>query len=118
MDGYHPVGSNVCVDRRRQARGQCDDGCQLRAMGYPHWFLYAVGFVEIAGALLLLLPRLAFWGAALMAGNMAGALLTHATHDEWSLGSFALVMMGLVSFVGWVRRPEWLRGEALRGVVS
>src|SRR5438874_1958335 len=35
--------------------------------GYPTWFLMLVGVAEVAGALLLLVPRVATIGAALLA---------------------------------------------------
>ena len=49
--------------------------------GYPGWFLYLVGFLETAGAIGLLVPRLAGLSALLLGGVMVGAALTHLVHD-------------------------------------
>ena len=49
--------------------------------GYPRWFMYFTGGVEIFGALGLLVgifvPALAPLGALLLAATMAGAIFTH-----------------------------------------
>jgi putative oxidoreductase len=51
--------------------------------GYPHWFIYVVGGIEVAGALLLLAPfvrysaKLRLYGALLLAVDMIGATATH-----------------------------------------
>jgi len=47
-------------------------------IGFGQWFRYVTGAVEVAGALLLLIPATRLWGAVLLAGTMCGALLTHA----------------------------------------
>ena len=46
-------------------------------IGFGQWFRYFTGVVEIAGALLLLVPATRMWGAALLACTMCGALLVH-----------------------------------------
>lgn len=55
--------------------------------GYPAWSMYAAGVVELAGAMLLLFPdgriagaSLRFWGTAVLAVVMVGALGTHLVH--------------------------------------
>jgi putative oxidoreductase len=47
-------------------------------IGFGQWFRYFTGVVEIAGALLLVVPATRFVGAALLACTMGGALLVHA----------------------------------------
>ena len=49
--------------------------------GYPKWFLITVGLSQASGALLLLVPKTAHYGAGLLAIVMAGATVTELTRD-------------------------------------
>src|SRR5215469_15369999 len=44
--------------------------------GYPDWLVFAVGLLEFPGAVLIVFPRLALLGTALMAVDMVGAITT------------------------------------------
>ena len=46
-------------------------------IGIGQWFRYVTGGIEVASAVLLLIPRLAPVGAALLVCTMCGAVLTH-----------------------------------------
>src|SRR5437868_6475221 len=46
-------------------------------LGLGQWFRYATGLIEVVSATLLLVPSLAFYGAALLIPTMAGAIATH-----------------------------------------
>ena len=46
-------------------------------VGIGQWFRYVTGGIEIVSAVLLLIPRLAPVGAALLVCTMTGAVLTH-----------------------------------------
>ena len=46
-------------------------------IGIGQWFRYVTGGIEVASAILLLIPRLTPVGAALLVCAMCGALLTH-----------------------------------------
>jgi putative oxidoreductase len=46
-------------------------------VGIGQWFRYVTGGLEIASAILLLIPRLTPVGAALLVCTMIGAVLTH-----------------------------------------
>src|ERR1700756_3769188 len=46
-------------------------------IGIGQWFRYLTGGIEVASAILLLLPRLTPVGAALLVCTMLGAVLTH-----------------------------------------
>jgi uncharacterized membrane protein YhaH (DUF805 family) len=48
----------------------------FEAIGVGQWFRYLTGSIEVVGALLLLLPRLAAFGALALAATMVGAVLT------------------------------------------
>lgn len=63
--------------------------------GYPDWFRPVVGAAELASAALLLVPRLAAYGAALFAAVMLGAIYTHATHNEFGRLPFNLTLLCL-----------------------
>jgi putative oxidoreductase len=46
-------------------------------VGIGQWFRYVTGVIEVASAILLLIPRLTPVGAALLGCTMTGAVLTH-----------------------------------------
>jgi len=50
----------------------------FRELGYPDWFRMAVGLAEMAGAILLAIPRFTLHAAAAMAVLMAGAAVSEA----------------------------------------
>lgn len=72
--------------------------------GYAAWFLYVVGAVETAGAVGLLVPRLAGFAAMVLGGTMLGAALTHLVHHEMKAVPIPLVILGLLAVVGYARR--------------
>lgn len=48
------------------------------AVGLGQWFRYVTGVIEVAGAILLLLPAFAAYGALLLTGTMLGAIVVLA----------------------------------------
>lgn len=74
--------------------------------GYPGWFLYMVGLVEAAGAIGLLVPRLAGLSAVLLGGTMVGAALTHLLHGELSAVPVPLVLLCLLGGIAYARRDS------------
>ena len=78
---------------------------------YPDWFRIAVGLAELASAALLLIPRLAVYGASLFAIVMLGAIYTHATHNESSRLPFNvfLLVLSSVIIVARGRSTQWIR---------
>ena len=46
-------------------------------IGFGLWFMYLTGTLQIIGGLLMIVPRTALLGAALLACTMIGAILTH-----------------------------------------
>ncbi len=79
--------------------------------GLPAWFALVIGVVEAAGALLLLVPRTASYGGALIISVMLGASATHLFNGELPNSGFTLVLAALVFVVGYARRPAFLRRE-------
>ena len=72
--------------------------------GYAAWFLYVVGAVEAAGAVGLLVPRVAVFSVLLLGVTMLGAALTHLVHHEMMAVPVPLVILGLLAIVGYARR--------------
>jgi uncharacterized membrane protein YphA (DoxX/SURF4 family) len=73
-------------------------------LGAGQWFRYLTGALEVIGAVALLVPRAAFYGAVLLAIVMIGAIVTHLA----VLGGSpvpALVLLVIVGTVAWLRRP-------------
>lgn len=72
-------------------------------VGIGQWFRYLTGAVEITGAVLILVPKAAIFGAALLACTMAAAIATHLA----VIGGNplpAIVLLGLNLLVLWLRR--------------
>ncbi len=79
--------------------------------GLPVWLALVIGVVEMTGALLLLVPRTASYGSALIISVMLGASATHLFNGELPNSGFTLVLAALVFVVGYARRPAFLRRE-------
>jgi uncharacterized membrane protein YphA (DoxX/SURF4 family) len=84
----------------------------FRRWGYPGWFRVAVGAAELAACVLLLVPRLASYGAALFAAVMLGAIYTHAAHGEQVRLPFNVALLALSVVVLYARRPGFLKRRA------
>lgn len=74
--------------------------------GYPDWFRIVVGITELSSMALLLVPRLAAYGASLFAVVMLGAIVTHATHHEASRLPFNCLLLALSLLIIFARRPK------------
>lgn len=77
-------------------------------IGFGQWFRYLTGGMEVLGALLLLVPRLAGVGALVLSAVMVGAVMTHLFLIGGSPVG-ALVMLVLVAVIAWGRRERTLR---------
>lgn len=74
--------------------------------GYPEWLVIVASALEITGALLLLLPRLASVGAILLAISMCGAFTTHVIHAQPGKMVLTLILLVLIVVVGIARWPR------------
>jgi len=72
----------------------------FRNWGYPDWFRVAVGAAEVAAALLLLIPRTAKYGAALIIALMIGGVGTNLLHGGMrnTVGSLVPLVLASVLF--------------------
>lgn len=77
--------------------------------GYPLWFMYVTGALEVLGAIGVLLPRWSALAAACLALLMVGAVSTHALHAEWQMLAVASGILALAAWHGWNGRRE-IRG--------
>ncbi len=77
--------------------------------GYPDWFRVAVGVAELLSFALLLVPRVAGYGATIFAVVMLGAIFTHATHNESARLPFNFLLLSLSLITVFARRPFFLQ---------
>jgi uncharacterized membrane protein YphA (DoxX/SURF4 family) len=77
--------------------------------GYPSWFRFVVGSGEFLGAVLLIVPRRRFLGAALLVVILIGAVVTHiANQDPFAESAAAPVVLALTGIAAWAIRPrDW-----------
>jgi uncharacterized membrane protein len=82
------------------------------AIGLGQWFRYLTGILEVAGAILLLIPRTSGLGALMLVGVMIGAVVTHL----FVIGGnplMAIILLAITSLVAWERRQPTM--NLLRG---
>ncbi|MES2196044.1 MAG: DoxX family protein [Pseudomonadota bacterium] len=79
---------------------------EFEHIGLGQWFRYLTGTLELLGALLILTPSLAAFGALLLIGIMTGAIITHL----FVIGGSpvpALVLLVLSAVVAYARRGQF-----------
>jgi putative oxidoreductase len=76
---------------------------RFNTWGYPDHFYLLVGLAEASGAILLLIPKLAKFGALLLIGIMVGATVTHLIPHESQVAT-TLVLTALLVVVLYLRR--------------
>lgn len=75
--------------------------------GYPAWFALVTGATEVLAGLLLLVPRVAFYAAGVLAVVMGGAVFTHLrAAGEAPRAALPLILFILTAVVAWARRPK------------
>ena len=75
------------------------------AIGIGQWFRYVTGAIEVVGAVMLLVPSLARYGAVALAVTMVGALLTHFFIVGGNFAAALLLLVATTTIV-WMRRSE------------
>ncbi|KLK92567.1 DoxX family protein [Microvirga vignae] len=79
----------------------------FEAIGVGEWFRYVTGLIEVIGAMALLIPGSAAFGAAVLACTMVGAVFTH----QFVIGGSAvpaIALLVLALSVVWLRRRQIL----------
>lgn len=74
--------------------------------GYPLWFMYFTGLVEVVGGGALLLGRFSALAGAGLALMMLGAVATHVIHAEWGMLVVATVILVLSATRAWMGRDD------------
>ncbi len=80
--------------------------------GYPSWFHFVTGSLELTTAVLLARPQTWLWGSALGGAVMLAALATVTFHGDYGHGVAPLVAAALSILVGWIawrKRLAWAR---------
>ena len=70
--------------------------------GYPHWFHFVTGSLELTTAVLLARAPSRLWGAVLGCTVMCAALGTVIVHVEYGHALAPLIVAGLAIVVGWI----------------
>jgi len=74
--------------------------------GYPLWFMYFIGAVEVAGGIGLLISRLSSLAASGLALMMVGAVATHIIHVEIGMLVVASIIFLLATIRAWIGRQD------------
>ena len=82
--------------------------------GYPDGFYMVVGVLEAVGGLLLFVPRLASYSAAMLGIIMIAASLTHFVHGEMHRVAPPLIYLAVLAIVGIARRRAAVRPVSMR----
>ncbi len=74
--------------------------------GYPVWFFYLIGIIEVIGAICLLIPRVATEVGSFLILIMLGALISHLRAGD----GFRVLFPALAALLA-LGAVTWLRGE-------
>ena len=86
----------------------------FEAIGFGHGFRYLTGMLQLAGALLLLVPRTARAGGALIGSTMVGAMIVHAALLDTGVGGAIIpaALLPLVVAAAWKGRGLLVEDQA------
>ena len=76
--------------------------------GYPIWFMYLTGLIEVVSVILMWIPKTRFYGAVGLAVTMIGAFATHLLFAEFGGLPIVAVLFILAGLVAWFNRPTQL----------
>ena len=74
--------------------------------GYPLWFMYITGLLEVTGAITLLIQRVSALAALGLSAVMMGAVATHLIHSEWAMLVVASMILIGTLVRAWLGRVE------------
>lgn len=72
--------------------------------GYPLWFLYLIGAIELGGGICLLIPQVRFFAVLVLSVTMVGAFITHLRAGEMAALPVPLVLVVLLLILAWTMR--------------
>ena len=74
--------------------------------GYPAWFIYVVGAIEVGAGILLAIPVTRVVGALILEVTMLGAAGTHLVAGEYAQSIPALVLFAVVAAIVYANRKQ------------
>ena len=83
-------------------------------MGYPEWFLFAIGILEAAGALMLWFRRTRLIGAGLLLAIMVGAVISTGRVGFFLFYPIDITLAIAAGAVIWLNRDHWPLNRILR----
>jgi putative oxidoreductase len=89
----------------------------FQKVGLGQWFRTATGLLEVSGGILLLIPRLTFYGAALLLPVMVGAITAHLTVLGGNPAP-AMILLVLNAVTAWLTRDTWKKSLTNQDYVS
>ena len=111
----NPDSGRLLHGRTRHAVRPAHDGREFDKIGVGQWFRYVTGGIEVASAILLLIPRLTPVGDAFLLATMTGAVLTASVLDRpFARAGVCPVVLRRDHPVGPVRNPESIAGQTAR----
>jgi putative oxidoreductase len=72
--------------------------------GYPVWFLYLTGIIEVGGGICLFIPKAKFYGIVVLSVTMVSAAMTHLNASEMGAFPVPLVLLCLLLVLAWTMR--------------
>ena len=75
--------------------------------GYPDWFRWTIGVLEVGAAACLLWGRSAIFGAMTVIAVMVGAMATHVIQDGGRNMTSEVVPIVFASLILWLRREQF-----------
>ncbi len=76
-------------------------------LGYPVWFLYVTGIIEVVGGILLLIPKTAAIGVLLLGATMVGAVFSLLKVGDVAHAPIPLVFLLVIALIGWLRADQF-----------
>jgi hypothetical protein len=86
--------------------------------GYPHWFHFVTGSLELTTAVLLAQAPTRLWGSALGCTVMLAALATVTLHGEYGHGVPPVIVATLSIVVGWIAWRKRLSSSTCPGPIT
>jgi uncharacterized membrane protein YphA (DoxX/SURF4 family) len=85
--------------------GSADMIALFEAVRIGQWLRYVTGLLEVVGAVLLVVPGKTAFGAVLLAGVMAAAVVAHLAVLH-TAATAPLVLFALAAVIAWGRRSQ------------
>lgn len=81
---------------------------KFKDWGYSSNFMLMIGILEIVGGIMVLVPRVAFYGALLLTAIMIGAIYTHLSTGIGSPAFAIFLLILAITHAVLTRKKAWL----------